>query len=214
MVLVGGGLGWFTGSIVGGRPVALAAGITAGVNGAFGGVRRVYAWRSVAGWYAFVSDSTWALLGTTLGNILNMLNLAWRNAAYRGDFSLRRNRHLFENGVALQRGFAFTLGCVTSNAGTRSGRPLEERLELIDLHEDLHIWQNRWFGPIYPAMYVAWATGGTVVAVITWLVRRERPSLRAMIRTAAYYDNPFEYWAYKAQGHWEDNSADPTLKWG
>jgi len=35
-----------------------------------------------------------------------------------------------------------------------------------------------------------------------------------LVETAAYYDNPFEYWAYRNDGRWEANSAQPALKWG
>jgi hypothetical protein len=34
------------------------------------------------------------------------------------------------------------------------------------------------------------------------------------VETAAYYDNPFEYWAYRNDGRWEANGAHTALKWG
>lgn len=174
----------------------------------------MYQWRTVAGWYSFVADSTWAVAGTTLGNLVNILNMAWPRADYRADLSRRRNRHLYGGGVALLDRFAFTMGNVISNAGTTGRQPLEEKPGLIELHEDLHVWQNRWFGPVYQAMYAVWAVGGLLVALAVWVFRKDRRPLAGLLRTAVYYDNPFEYWAYKNQGHWEDNGADSTLKWG
>ena len=57
-----------------------------------------------------------------------------------------------------------------------------------------------------------------MVAVAYWALsptrRANKIRLGALIETASYYDNPFEYWAYKNHGHWETNKADPTLKWG
>ena len=29
----------------------------------------------------------------------------------------------------------------------------------------------------------------------------------------AYYDNPFEYWAYNNDNNWPPSGADPSLRW-
>jgi hypothetical protein len=207
-VALGGALGLLVGV-----PVAIAAGTSAGLNGALGGYRRVYDWRTAKGWFAFADDSTWALLGTTLGNALNLVNLARPRSGYRADFSHRQNRHVYEKGACLKRGFAVTHGNVISNASTGRESLAEERRPFIDRHEGLHIWQNRIFGPLYQVIYVLWFGLGLVVGTAAWAVKREKPKLRRLMETAAYYDNPFEYWAYKRDGHWEDNAADPLLKW-
>jgi hypothetical protein len=201
------------GILIAGLPLGIAAAVSAGINGGYGGYRGVYAWRSPKGWFAYVSDSTWGLLGTTLGNILNVANSFISNADYRPDFSQRQNRHVFERGACMKRGFAFTHGCVISNAATGRETLVEERRSFIDRHEDLHIWQNRIFGPLYQTVYVVWFLLGAIVGLTTWIIKREPPKLRRLVETAAYYDNPFEYWAYKRDEHWEDNSADPLLKW-
>jgi hypothetical protein len=195
--------------------VTLAA--SAGINGLFGGIRQVYKWRSVPGWFAFVADSSWALISTTLGNILNVANLFWPDSEYRADFSKRRNRHVFRGGFALKPGFANTQGCVISNAGKRKDEPLENQRDFIENHEGLHVWQQRWFGPLYPLGYLVWAVIGLVVAIGYWVFsprrRAAKTRLGRLVETAAYYDNPFEYWAYKNDDHWETNSAEPALKW-
>ncbi len=199
--------------LLGGVPLAIATGASAGLNGAFGGYRQVYDWRRAQGWLAFAADSTWGLLGTTLGNVLNLANLAGRRSGYREDFSRRQNRHVFERGAAMKRGFAFTHGNVISNASTGRGPLVEERRPFIDRHEGLHVWQSRIFGPVYQAVYVVWFAGGAVVGATAWALKREKPKMKKMVETAAYYDNPFEFWAYKHDDHWETNSAEPTLKW-
>ena len=86
--------------LIGGVPLAIAAGASAGLNGAFGGYRQIYDWRTAKGWFAFAADSTWGLVGTTLGNVLNLANLAGRGSGYRPDFSRRQNRHVFEKGAS------------------------------------------------------------------------------------------------------------------
>lgn len=199
--------------LLGGVPLAVAAGASAGLNGAFSGYRQVYDWRRAQGWFAFAADSTWGLLGTTLGNVLHLANLAGRKSGYRADFSRRQNRHVFERGVALRRGFAVTHGNVISNASTGRGSLVEESRPFIDRHEGLHVWQSRIFGPIYQLVYVIWFAGGAAVGATAWAFKREKPRMKQMVETAAYYDNPFEFWAYKHDGHWETNRAEPTLKW-
>ncbi|MFH1329197.1 MAG: hypothetical protein ABIJ48_00845 [Actinomycetota bacterium] len=173
----------------------------------------MYDWRSAKGWFAFAGDSTWGLLGTTLGNVLNLANVVQRGTGYRPDFSRRQNRHVFERGACMRRGFALTLGNVISNASTGRETLVAERRPFIDRHEGLHVWHNRIFGPIYQAVYVVWFTGGALVGAATWALKREKPKMKRLVETAAYYDNPFEFWAYKRDEHWESNSADPTLKW-
>jgi hypothetical protein len=196
-----------------GVPLAIAAGISAGVNGAFGGFRQVYDWRTAKGWLAFAADSTWGLVGTTLGSVLHLVNLAQPDSGYRADLSRRRNRHWFDGGARLRRDFVLTLGNVVSNASPGKSPRTESQRRVIDRHEGLHIWQSRLFGPLYPTVYAAWFAMGLVVGTATWATRRGRPDLFRLVETAAYYDNPFEYWAYKRDGHWEDNRADPVLKW-
>ena len=198
--------------LLGGVPLSIATGVSAGINGALGGGRQVYDWRSGTGWLAFVTDSTWGLLGTTLGSALHLVNLTHPRPVYRVDQSRRRNRHVFDRGVTLRRGFTFTLGNVVSNASTGKDIPAD-RQRLLDRHEGLHIWQSRTFGPLYQAVYIAWFVLGLAAGLSTWVVRRGKPGLFRLVETAAYYDNPFEFWAYKRDDHWEDNRADPVLKW-
>jgi hypothetical protein len=209
----GTGLGGTLGFLLAGWALAIPFGISAGINAAFGGYRQVYDWSGPKGWFALFSDSTWALIGTTLGNVLNLVNVFTPTAGYRDDFSRRQNRHVFEKGACMKRGFAFTHGCVISNASTGRETLVDERRSFIDRHEDLHIWQNRWFGPLYQGIYVVWFAAGALVGVMTWIVKRQPPKLQRLVETAAYYDNPFEFWAYKKDEHWHDNSADPVLKW-
>ena len=113
----------------------------------------------------------------------------------------------------MKRGFAFTHGNVISNAATGHDTLADERRGFIDRHEGLHVWQNRIFGPLYQIVYVVWFVLGALVAVATKAARRGAPPLRRLVETAAYYDNPFEYWAYRRDDHWVNNSAEPMLKW-
>ena len=196
-------------------PIAFAT--VAAVNGLFGGARGVYAWTTPGGALAFVLDSSWALVSTFLGVIVNTVNTI-RASGFAPEFSVRQNRHVFASGFALKRGFANTQGPIISNAGLGRDEPLTNRTDLIERHEGLHVWQQRWFGPLHPTIYVVWGVMAGLIAFVFALLSRERRrrgvSIGKLVETAAYYDNPFEYWAYRNDDRWEQNSAQPVLKWG
>ncbi|MCC6742501.1 MAG: hypothetical protein IT175_01455 [Acidobacteria bacterium] len=202
-------LGTLAGLLVGGPVGALAGGIVAGVHGAIAGWRGVYDWRHPRGWFALVADSTWGLVGTALGTLLIVANIAMPSANLESELTCRRNRHLHNGGFSIRRGFAFTLGSAISNADP-NGYGLND--EFLSRHEELHVWQNRIFGPLFQLTYVLWALAGVVVAVLVWLRHRDVP-LRKLIETACYYNNPFEYWAYRNDGNWPPRGAHPLLAW-
>ena len=184
--------------------------VMGGMNGLIGGIHGIYDWSSPAGWFAFVSDSTWSLLGTSLGNVVHIINLFYKDANYRDDLSRRQNRNVYEGGFALKGDFAFTQGNVISNAGLGTG---SVNASFIANHEELHVWQQRFFGPIFQAGYVVWAIGGVIVGSIVWLWHTDTGAsgLGSLIETAAYYDNPFEYWAYSNDNNWPPSGANPIL---
>ncbi len=201
-------LGGAVGSLLG--PVfAVIFAVVAGVNGAFGGYRQIYHWRTWQGNVAFVLDSTWGMFGTFLGDILLVANLFWPGVEYRVDCSRRQNRHVFFGGAAVRPGYAFTQGNVISNAD--SGRGLT-RPKFLERHEGLHIWQNRMFGPLYQIVYVLWLGLGALAGAIFWLFNRQE-KLYSLVETGAYYDNPYEYWAYVNDHNWPHPTANPKFRW-
>lgn len=185
--------------------------IMGGMNGLVSGIHGIYDWTSIDGWFAFISDSTWNLFGTSLGNVVHIINLFYKDANYRDDLSHRQNRHVYEGGFALKEDFAFTQGNVISNAGLGQGAAGINTAFLAD-HETLHIWQQRFFGPLFQATYIVWAVGGFIVGTVTWFFHTDE-NWGSLVETAAYYDNPFEYWAYSNDNNWESNSANPLLKY-
>ena len=195
-------LGWTIGG-----PLGLVMG---GMNGLIGGIHGIYDWSSPEGWFAFLSDSTWNLIGTSLGNVVHIINLFYKDANYRDDLSRRQNRNVYEGGFALKKDFAFTQGNVISNAGLGTGTV---NAAFIANHEELHVWQQRFFGPVFQVGYIVWAVGGAVVGSIVWLWHTDTglSGLGSLIETAAYYDNPFEYWAYKNDNNWPPSGANPIL---
>jgi hypothetical protein len=205
-----GSLAWAFGEV----EVVVAASVAGALHGEISGARQIYEWRRPRGWAYFLLDSTWGLLGSTLGVVVHLINLVARGSRYRADLSARRNRHVYEGGFRLKRGFIVTMGNVISNAAG-SGTRIEDRpgrLQLIDRHEGLHIWQNRVFGPLMQATYVVWAAGGLLYGLGFWLMHRDE-SLGVVVLTTVYYDNPLEYWAYRLDGHWPPPGSHPRVRW-
>jgi RHS repeat-associated protein len=211
------GLTTAAGAWLGWNVAGVFGAVMGGMNGLISGIHGVYDWTSIDGWFAFISDSTWGLLGTSLGNIIHIVNLFWSGSNYREDLSRRQNRHVYEGGMYLKDGFAFTQGNVISNAGgnvgldpsTPAGR---RRLQFIADHEELHIWQSRFFGPLFQATYIVWGIGGFLVGTVVWFFNTDE-DYGSIIETAAYYDNPFEYWAYNNDNNWPPGGANPIIAW-
>lgn len=207
-------LGGLAGRAVGATSLGAVIG---GLNGAVAGFRGIYDWRSTRGRSAFVLDSTWSLVATGAGLVLMAGSKAsevftGRPMGYESDLSSRRNRFVHRGGLVLRRGFAVTMGNVINGAADRRGDLTESRRHLVDEHEEVHVWQERALGPLYPVLYTGWFIGGVVLAV----GRRGRStetSLANDIDHLAYYRNPFEWHAYSRAGEWPPSWVDPERVW-
>jgi len=188
---------------------AIPFGLAGGLNGFISGARGIYDWRTRKGWLAFVADSTWGILGTSTSVVLHALN-SLRTSCYSSRLSFRRNRHIYEGGFGLKSNLALTQGNVISNAGQGRGEIVES---FLDNHEELHIWQQRFFGPFFQLIYFVWFPLGTLVGLAVW-VRNRDESLARLVETASYYNNPFEYWAYRNDRFWPPSRAHPKVRWG
>lgn len=181
------GLGASSGVATG---LMITAAVIGGLNGIISGALEIYDWSSWSGWASFLSDSSWGLIGTTIGVLLHTVNLFYgddRN--YRRDLSRRQNRHVYDGGFGFGD-FAFTQGNVVSNLNGRTG-------SLLD-HESLHVLQSRVFGPIFQITYVAWLVVGFVVALIVSPFTDQ--GVGQDIMDIAYLNNPWETWAYSVGG--------------
>lgn len=208
VALAGAGLGWSAGAWV--APwLGVAMAVVGGVNGLVSGIRRIYPWRTAKGWLAFVLDSTWASLPVASGLLAHLVA-----AVTRGEFlpamSTREGHHVYRRGAAFKRGYALTLGNVISGAADVE-RP--RRAQLVRDHEGVHVWQARWFGPLYLPLYGLWAALGAGAGLVMWPVRRRREPLGHVVETCAYYLNPFEWWAYSRDAYWPPHGKIADLGW-
>ncbi|MAT06144.1 MAG: hypothetical protein CL424_13980, partial [Acidimicrobiaceae bacterium] len=178
--------------------------------GAVSGRRRIYDWSSAKGRVAFALDSTWALATTTAGLVAHAVAATQPDAGYSDALSRRQNRHVYGRGFRIRKGFAITLGNVVNGAGDVARA---RRTKLVTDHEDVHVWQARWFGPLYPFLYGGWMVSAAVAATLAWpIIGRGRPWSRC-VETCAYYLNPFEWWAYSRDDHWPPSGKLEGMGW-
>jgi hypothetical protein len=198
--------------VVVGSPLGLAVplGAIGATNGAITGWRRVYGWDSSAGPIAFVLDSTWALPMTAAALASQALGGVRGAPGYDASLSRRANRMVFRRGFVPRSGFAITIGNVVSGAGDTS---LPRRRKLVTDHEDVHVWQARWFGPFYPLLYGGWLLAGGAAGMVVWATLRRGESLARVVESCAYYLNPFEWWAYSRDDHWPPSGKVQGLGW-
>ncbi len=205
--VVGGAIGVAVGAPFG---IALPLGAIAAANGAITGWRRIYDWGCSAGPIGFVLDSTWALPMTAAGLASQALGVLRGAPGYDASLSRRANRMVFRRGFVPRSGFAITIGNVVSGAGDTS---LPRRRKLVTDHEDVHVWQARWFGPLYPVLYGGWMLAGGAVGIVVWAVKRRTDPFAKVVESCAYYLNPFEWWAYSRDGHWPPVGKVRGLGW-
>ena len=197
-------------AVLGGTAGVLLGGVVGVATGGVSGRRRIYDWRSPTGVTAFVLDSSWSLGNTAAGLVSHAAGAARGRAGFVPALSARANRHVYRRGFQPRSGFAITLGNVISGAGDAD---VPRRAKLVTDHEDVHVWQARWFGPAYPVLYLGWMAGGAVAGSALWLRGGRERSLWQTVESCGYYLNPFEWWAYSRDDHWPPSGKVPGLGW-
>ncbi len=189
----------------------------AGLNGLVSGVGGIYSWRRVRGWGCFLLDSTWGLVGVSLGVLLHAVNRFHSDPGYHMGMSRRSNRHVYEGGFSVRAGFALAMGNVVSAGGGAVGlrgdsQAAARRRRLVDVHEGTHLLQNRALGPIFSIVYPCWMVLAGAVGMMVGLVT-DRRHVWMVMETFAYYNNPFEYWAYRKDSYWPPHGAYRRYAW-
>jgi hypothetical protein len=169
------------------RQAVLWGSVIGALSGLLAGWRQIYEWRTSRGRRAFIADHTWALATTGAGVFTGGLNLVL-GATVEDSLSRRQNRLVFERGLVTRPGFALSMGYVVSGAADRHGVVTARRRQLVTDHEDVHIWQARRWGPLYPTLYALWMIGGFFFGLQRWWAQgSRRPSVMTHIDAAAYY---------------------------
>lgn len=192
---------------------AVPAAVIGGINGALAGHRRIHRWHSVQGVTAFVLDSTWALPSTAAALVAHAVAATQRQPGnYLAELSEGCDRHVYARGLTVRRNFLLTTGNVVNGAGRHAVR-VDRQRRVVTAHEHAHVWQARWFGPLYPVAYLGWSVLAGVAGTARWMAgSREHPFGRS-VEAWAYYANPFEWWAYSREDRWPPPGAIATLIW-
>ena len=165
----------------------------------------IYDFNDPRGRTAFVLDYSWGLTGTALGAALQIVNtFVIPDSDYNDALSREVGFFVYDGGIVFFPGFITTLGNVTTNGSGNVG--------VIEDHEAVHVWQSRVFGPFFQVSYVAWLAGGAVVGTAVWLTDTDE-DWYSLVETAAYYNNPWEVWAYTNDNNWPPAGANPKLVW-
>jgi len=208
--VAGGALAAFCGSLL---DLVIPFAFVGALNGAICGARGVYRWRNVSGPVGFVIDSTWGL-PMTFGALIAhaVASTQERRGGYVVELSRRRNRHVYERGLRVRKGFLMTVGNVINGAGERV-RTSDRRRRLVTDHEDVHVWQARWWGPLFPLLYLSWTVIGGAIGAALWVLRGRRGPIGKVVESCSYYANPFEWWAYSRDDLWPPPSKVRDVGW-
>ncbi|MHC4954375.1 MAG: hypothetical protein ACYTGZ_10830 [Planctomycetota bacterium] len=174
--------------VLGPTGLALWCTIAGSFTGMMDGLWRTHNWAGL-GWLSFPLDMTWGLAGMTNSSLIHIVNFAWADHA-TGEDARRRGVHLYKSGFRLQSGYAFTQGALMSGMGNRGPSAS------LWKHENLHVWQNRCFGPFFTLIYLGWIIVFFVIGFIVGCFKG-RPFTCGY--WWSYMNNPYEVWAYESK---------------
>ncbi len=206
------------GGVLGGAALAafglgVPGAVIGAANGGLSGWRGMYDWRRPTGVIAFALDSTWAAATTAAALATHAVAGVQRDrGGYLDGLSRRANRHVYARGFRVRRRFVITVGNAVHNAGEHA-ESSPGRRRVVTNHEDVHVWQSRWFGPLFPLLYGGWLLLGGVAGAVVWALRRRTEPFTRVVETCAYYLNPFEWWAYSRGGVWPPEAKVAGLGW-
>jgi hypothetical protein len=154
------------------------------VLGLIHGIRMAQAesYFGAGGFIAFLWDHLWSLPNTILGSIFALVTIG---IGIDKSLSKGSGRLILVNGVFSD--FDTTIGNVTAGNS-------------VDVHEGLHVWQARIFGPF---LYPIWVANYVINTLLPWwlIIQKPRPAdLGKYFVCGVYPYTLFELWAYAVQG--------------
>ena len=132
------------------------------------------------GFFAFLWDHSWSLPNTIIGSVwcLITIGIGMDSSHSRGTGRLVLNSGIFS-------GFDTTIGNVTAGNS-------------VDVHEGIHVWQARLFGPL---LYPIWVVNYVFNTVIPWWLFFAYPANFGKYFVCGVYPYTlFELWAYAVEG--------------
>jgi hypothetical protein len=152
------------------------------------------------GWFLIPLNASWGALGNLTGIVQHVLS--WSCFKDQGDIN-RDNRKFYtkyKDGLRLRytpSKFAFTQGAVMTSPP-------------VETHEAQHVLQHFIFGPIFTVSYLIWMVPAAIIGFFVGLIKGKG---LAGVEAWAYYNNPWEIWAYAVEGG-RSQGNDTSLIWG
>jgi len=164
--------------------IGLIVTIVFAVLGLIHGIRLAQAesYFDAGGFFAFLWDHSWSLPNTMIGSVwcLITIGIGIDSSKSRGTGRLVLNSGIFP-------GFDTTIGNVTAGNS-------------VDVHEGIHVWQARLFGPL---LYPIWVVNYVINTVIPWWLFFTHPgpaNFGKYFVCGVYPYTLFELWAYAVEG--------------
>lgn len=164
--------------------VGIIVAIVFAVLGLIHGIRLAQAesYLDAGGFFAFLWDHLWSLPNTIIGSIWCLFTIGIEKDQ---SHSRGTGRLVLTHGVSAD--FDTTLGNVTAGNS-------------VDVHEGLHVWQARIFGPF---LYPIWGVNYAINTILPWWLFFTHPGPAGFGKyfvCGVYPYTLFELWAYAVQG--------------
>ena len=166
----------------------------------FAGTYGSYNW--AVGWFLVPINASWGAPGNLFGIVHH--TISWNCFSNNGDI-VTDNRTFYTryaDGTRLKYSpskFAFTQGAVMSSP------PVEK-------HESHHVLQHFIFGPMFTVSYLLWMVPAAIIGLVVGLIKRHGFN---GVEAWAYYNNPWEIWAYAIEGKREQKvGIGKAMIWG
>jgi hypothetical protein len=158
--------------------------------GFFDGFRRTHDWSGL-GVPRFLGDMTWGLPLTVHALALHIIDTIFGTVSS----DARQGATRYSGGFRIKGNFAFTQGNVLSNLSRGPG-------DTLYAHEQVHVFQNRVFGPLFWMTYFGWLILFGFFGLVAWAIFRNAtnasgtPVASSFPMWWGYFNNPWELWAY------------------
>ncbi len=154
------------------------------------------------GWLLVLINASWGAFGNLIGIVHHVISWSFYKDHGKIEINARNFYTNYKSGLRLRHGsnpFAFT------QAAVMTGPPVEK-------HESHHVLQHFIFGPIFTVSYLLWFIPGALLGLVVGLIKDKGIN---GVEAWAYYNNPWEIWAYAVDGHRGQSAPTGTsLIWG
>lgn len=151
------------------------------------------------GWLLVPINASWGALGNLMGLVHHLVS--WNLFKDQGGIEQDNQKFYtrYKDGIRLR----FTPAFAFTQAAVMTSPPVEK-------HESQHVLQHFIFGPIFTVSYLLWMIPASIIGLVVGLIMGKGIN---GVEAWAYYNNPWEIWAYAIEGG-RSQDGDADLIWG